>query len=80
METTFLSVLSIDLLRDFFCKWKLLLQLGDSPLLTMNHIPASGHEPFQFFQRFFKVEKAFPYSRKVFFNILHRASGDGLSA
>ena len=39
-------------------------------LVETNHIPASGHQYFWFFQRFFNVEVAFPYSGNVFFNIL----------
>ena len=34
----------------------------------MNHIPASEHQLFQFFQRFFKVKADFPYRGKAFFN------------
>ena len=57
-----------------------LLKLGESPFLKTNHIPTSGHEFFQLFQRFFKVEAAFPYSGKAFFNGLHPASPNGFSA
>ena len=54
--------------------------LGGSPFLKTNHIPASGHQFFQFFQRFFKVEAAFLFSGNIFFNILHQARADGFSA
>ena len=77
---TFLSVLSIVLFRVFFCKWKLSLKLGGSPFLKTNYIPASGHQFFQLFRRFFKLEAAFPDSGNVFFNIFHPTSGNGFSA
>ena len=72
----FLSVLHS---KFFFCKWKPLLKLGGSPFLKMNHIPASGNQFFQFFQRIFKVEAAFPYSGNAFFNILDPDSANGFS-
>ena len=34
---------------------------------------------FNFFQIFFKVEAAFPYSENIFFNILHPASANAFS-
>ena len=77
---TFLSVLPIVLFRVFFCKWKLSLKLGGSPFLKTNYIPASGHQFFQLFRRFFKLEAAFPDSGNVFFNIFHPTSGNGFSA
>ena len=62
----FLSVLSIVLFQVSFCKQKLWLKLGGSPFLKTNDIPARGHQFFQFFQRFFKVDAAFPYSGNDF--------------
>ena len=64
----------------FFCNWKLLLKFGGSPFLQRNHIPASGHQFFQFFQRFFKFKAFFPHSENMFFNILHPAGANGVSA
>ena len=76
---TFLSVLSVVLFRVFCCKWKLLLKSGGSPFLKTNHVPASGHQFFKFFRRFFKVEAAFSYSGNIFLNIRHPASANGFS-
>ena len=53
---------------------------GEAHFLKTNHIPASGHQFFQYFQRFFKVEAAFPYGGNVFFNILHLASKNEFSS
>ena len=55
----------------FLCKWK---------LLQTNHISATGHQCFHFFQRNFKVEAAFLHSGNVFFNILHPASTNRFSS
>ena len=65
---------------EFFSVSGNLLKLGESPFLKTNHIPTSGHQFFQLFQRFFKVEAAFPYSGNAFFNGLHPASPNGFSA
>ena len=53
------------------------MKLGGSPFLKTTHIPVSGH---QFFQRFLKVEAAFPHTGNVFFNDLRPASANGFSA
>ena len=45
---------SIVLFRAFFCQWKLLLEIGASQFLKKSHISASGHQVFNFFQRFLK--------------------------
>ena len=42
----------------------------------MNHIPARGHQFFQFFQIFFKVEAMLPFCKSVLFNILYPASAN----
>ena len=69
METSFLSSgNSIVLFRVFFCWLKLLLKLEGSKFLKKNHITASEHQFLKFFQRFFKVEAAFPCSGNIFFN------------
>ena len=54
----------------FSTSGKLVLKLGASQFLKMKHIPASGHQFFLFFERFFKVEAAFLYCANLFFNIL----------
>ena len=38
-----------------------------------------GHQFFQFFKIFFKVEATFPYSGKLFFNILQLDIANGFS-
>ena len=48
--------------------------------LKTNHIPASGHQFFSFFQIFFKVETVLPYSKSIFFNINYPASVNEFAA
>ena len=62
--------LSIVLFRVFFCKWKLLLKLGGSQFFKDEPYSCQWTPIFSIFQRFFKVEAAFPYSGNLFFNIL----------
>ena len=56
------------------------MKFEGSQILTTNHILASGHYFFRFFQTFFKVEAVLPYSGSLFFNILYRANANGFSA
>ena len=56
------------------------MKFEGSQILKTNHIPASGHQFFRFFQVFFKVEAVLPYSGTVFFNILYPANANGFSA
>ena len=56
------------------------MEIRVSPFLQTNHIPSSGRQFFQLYQRFFKVEAAFSYSGNIFFNILHPVSANGFYA
>ena len=44
----------------------LLFKWGGGQFLQTNQIPVSGRRFFRIFQRFFKVEAAFQYSKNVF--------------
>ena len=70
----FICFLSIVLFRIFFCKWKLLLKLRGSQSFKDEPYSCQWTLIFSIFQRFFKVEAAFPYGGNVFFNILYPAS------
>ena len=66
----------------FFCLRKLLMKLGESQFLKMNHIPAPGQQFFLFFQIFFIRGSSFFIQRKwkcIFQQVLYPASGDGFS-
>ena len=76
----FICFLSIVLFWVFYCKWKLLLKLGESQFFKDKPYSCQWTPIFSIFQRFFKVEAAFPYSGNVFFNIFHPASANGFSA
>ena len=67
-------------IKFFFCKWKLLFRLGESQLFKDEPYSCQLIPIFSIFQRFFKVEGAFPYSGNVFFNIFHPASARRFSA
>ena len=79
VETSFLSTGdSIVLFQVFLCQWKLLLKLGRSQFLKTNHIPASGHQCFEFFRDFLKLEQLFRKVETYISTIFHPASGNEL--
>ena len=55
----------------FFCKCKLLFKLGGSQFFKDEPYSCQWTPFVSIFQRFFKVEAAFPYSGNLFLNILH---------
>ena len=56
------------------------MKFEGSQILKTNHIPASGHQFFRFFQMFFKTEAVLPYSGSLFFGIHYWANANGFSA